>query len=96
MDPFFKDSVRRAFDHFILPEVEYAEKKHVNLPIHDPCRVIAILTEEVGEAAEEALDMTRDRNSEVAKRAARERYIHEMTQVAAVAVRAVAMEVAKS
>lgn len=92
MDPFLKDTIERVFFDEVMPECAYAEREHGNLP-SDPCRVNTILVEEVGEAAEEALDMTRDRNTDQQRKAARERYIREMTQVAAVAIRALAMEV---
>lgn len=94
MDPFLRDSVESTIKAMVMPEIEHAEKLHGSLT-HDACRIITILTEEVGEAAQEVLEMTRERNSEAFRNLSKERYIHEMSQVAAVAIRAIAMEMAK-
>lgn len=69
-------------------EIRSAREKHGKHTVdHEgPDRAVAILTEEVGEVAKEALEMTVTDNSRHTQRVHRARLKKELAQVAAVAI----------
>lgn len=56
------------------------------LPVHDPVRCAGLLCEEAGEVMKAALDMTRSRINEDAKFQIEREMVHEIIQVASLAL----------